>query len=190
MSNDSPPASPLGWDEYFMQLAHGVKLKSKDVSPVGAVLINEDRLVVSTGYNGMARSLEDDPQLLGKKGGDKLDWMVHAEHNAILNAARNGVRTLGCRIYVTKFPCFICLQVLIQAGVMQVYTDDKAYWGNDPLDASHDGKRYVIQKAGFAIEAPNHPSYHPALPPLRHSVRRTTGSEPAPAPNEAEKKAG
>src|SRR5664279_4927500 len=93
-------ATELDWDEYFMQLARTVSAKSKDPNcKVGAVLVSQDHLVVATGFNGLARTLGDDEELLQKKI-DKLDWVVHAEHNAILNAARSGVRTLGCTVYV------------------------------------------------------------------------------------------
>jgi len=155
------------WDDYFVQVARSVSVKSKDPNcKVGAVIVNDDELIVSTGFNGIARRLEDDQHLLGDKFA-KLGWMVHAEQNAIINAARSGVRTLGCKIYVTKFPCFACLQVIVQAGIPWIYTDDNDYWNNDPIDPTHDGKRYVIKEARLTVVAPNHPEYkRPARPSL------------------------
>lgn len=60
---------------------------------VGAIIVSPDNLVVATGFNGLARTLVDDETLLQNKL-EKLGWVVHAEHNAILNAARNGVMTV------------------------------------------------------------------------------------------------
>ena len=165
--------------------------KSKDPNcKVGAVLVSREHLVVSTGFNGMARSLEDDATLLEKKY-EKLDWMIHAEHNAVLNAARSGVTTLGCTVYVNKFPCFSCLQILVQAGIASVYSDDREYWKNDPLDSNHEGKRYVIKRANLNIQAPNHPSYWPKPPSLKPSIRKAPSSVPPPGESEAgHKKSG
>ena len=96
------------WDEYFLAIGHVVKLKSKDPKcPVGAVIVSPDHLVLSTGYNGLARGVADDEQLL-EDVPEKLKWICHAEENAILNAARAGASTRGCTIYVTKFPLLQC----------------------------------------------------------------------------------
>jgi dCMP deaminase len=149
----------MEWDEYFIGIAEAVSKKSKDPnSQVGAVIVSADRLVVSTGYNGMARGLKDDEKTLTDKA-RKLDWVVHAEHNAILNAARFGISMHGCMLYVNKFPCFACLMVIVQAGVVRLYTNDKEYWKNDPLDGDHDGKRYIQRVARIEIAAPNHPEF-------------------------------
>lgn len=165
--------SDLDWDTYFMGVAAAVAAKSKDPNcKVGAVMVSADKLIVATGFNGIARTLEDDSGLLAQKF-DKLGWVVHAEHNAILNAARAGAATLNCTVYVNKFPCFACMQVLVQSGVSRVYTDDREYWGNDPLDGDHSGKRHIIAKSRIMVTAPNHPDFNGKLPVLKPGVRKT-----------------
>lgn len=165
-----------GWDEYFAGIANAVAAKSKDPNcKVGAIIVSPDHLVVATGFNGLARTLPDDQELLGRKI-EKLDWVLHAEHNAVLNAARCGVRTCGCTVYVNKFPCFACLNVLVQAGVTRIYTDDHEYWKHDPCDSDHSGKRFILQRANIEVLAPNHPEYNRAsqtkLPDIRPGVRK------------------
>jgi dCMP deaminase len=163
MDNGEPV---LDWDEYFVGITEAVSRKSKDPNcPVGAVIVSQDHLVISTGYNGMARGLKDDRETLSDKL-KKLNWVVHAEHNAILNAARNGVSTHGCTLYVNKFPCFACMMVIVQAGIVRLYTNDHEYWKHDPLDAAHEGKRYVQRVAKIEIVAPNHPDYRLEPPEL------------------------
>ncbi|MEY2930548.1 MAG: dCMP deaminase [Pseudomonadota bacterium] len=156
---------PLAWDSYFLSIAKAVALKSKDPSTqVGAVLVNDDRLVIATGFNGLARSLYDDTVLLANSR-EKLKWVCHAEQNAVINAARVGVSLLKSTLYVTRFPCFSCCNVIVQAGVRRVYTEDKQYWDHDPLDPLHEGKRYVLQQSGLCVDAPNHPDFASTRPP-------------------------
>lgn len=166
------------WDDYFIGIANAVAGKSKDPNcKVGAIIVSPDKLVVATGFNGLARTLGDDTELLQSKI-EKLDWMVHAEHNAVLNAARAGARTQGSTIYVNKFPCFACLQVLVQAGISGFYTEDREYWKNDPCDSDHSGKRYIISRSSLQVRAPNHPDFSDRLPLLKGTPRKTGQSEP------------
>ena len=84
------------WDEYFYKIARLVAQRSKDEkSPVGAVIVREeDRVLLSSGYNGPAREVLDLPSRL-KNRKDKLPWVCHAEANAIYNAVRSGSRLEG-----------------------------------------------------------------------------------------------
>lgn len=168
---------PLTWDEYFHGIAEAVALKSKDPDcKVGAIIVDQDNLVISTGFNGFPRDISDDAEILSNKN-EKLDWVVHAEHNAVLNAARLGAQVARSTLYVNKFPCFRCLQVIIQAGVGRVYTKDATYWKNDPQDPDHGGKRYLIRQAGLRIDAPRHPSYRPKPPTLQGpGISKTTAA--------------
>jgi dCMP deaminase len=185
MTDGGLQESGVDWDDYFIGIAEAVSKKSKDPScPVGAIIVSSDRLVVSTGFNGMARGLKDDRQTLSDKS-KKLDWVVHAEHNAILNAARYGVSTQGCSLYVNKFPCFACMMVIVQAGIVRLYTSDHEYWKNDPLDASHDGKRYVQRVAQIEIVAPNHPDYKFEPPELMKAGPGLSKASRPPPPAES-----
>jgi dCMP deaminase len=134
------------WDEYFIAIAHIVKLKSKDPRcPVGAVIVSPDNLVLSTGYNGLARGVADDEKLL-ENVPEKLKWICHAEENAILNAARAGASTRDCTIYVTKFPCFNCCNAIVQAGIMRIYTHDDKYWDDDFIDGRPDPHQWKVSQ--------------------------------------------
>lgn len=171
------------WDTYFMSVAYAVSKKSKDGTKVGAVITTQDRLIISTGFNGIPRHLNSffEESIVDDQD-EKLFWMVHAEANAVLNAARTGNQTPGCFLYVNKFPCYGCLQAIIQAGITRIYTDDKAYWRNDRQDPEHEGKKYLIDAAGLEVVAPNHSDYKSAAPP-RLSKTMPTGrgnSEPPP----------
>ena len=107
------------WDERFIRIATEVATWSKDPgTKVGAVLIY-DRRIIATGYNGFPQGILDD-QVRYDKREIKLAYTVHAEVNAILNAAKNGASTNGSTLYVTFSPCVSCATSVVQAGVSTV----------------------------------------------------------------------
>jgi dCMP deaminase len=119
------------WDDYFLGLARQVATRATcDRLHVGCVLVR-DRVVVATGYNGAARGLDhcDDA------GHDVEDGhcvrAVHAEANAVAQAAREGVRVLGATAYATHLPCWPCFRLLLNAGVTRVVFGEP-YRANDP----------------------------------------------------------
>ena len=118
----------LNWDEYFMGIAQLSALRSKDPSTqVGACIVDPNHKVVSIGYNGMPRGVDDDQIPWGHGEGldSKYLYVCHAEFNAILNN-RDGSALNGCRIYVTLFPCNECAKAIVQTGIKEiVYLDDK-----------------------------------------------------------------
>jgi dCMP deaminase len=151
------------WDEYFVIIAEAAKSKSKDIHcPVGAVIVSEDNVVLTTGFNGLPRGIDDDKEILEDQD-EKLKVICHAEQNAIINAARIGIATRGASIYVTKFPCLACCNSIIQAGIKRIYTLDDGYWDNDPFDGKEDGnhwrKRRLLRGTQIIVEAPHHPDY-------------------------------
>lgn len=152
------------WDEYFLWLAEAVARKSKDPRcRVGAVIVSADNILLSTGFNGLARKIHDDEALLSDAS-EKLKVICHAEANAIFNAARTGVKVEGASIYVTKFPCLNCCNAIIQAGISRIHTHDNRFWDDDPLDRDHRHKRAVLRQSGLRVEAPFHPEYMPHAP--------------------------
>ncbi len=116
----------ISWDEYFMGIAMLAAKRSKDPSTqVGACIVSQDNIIISTGYNGMPKGCSDDEFPLEREGADtKYPFVVHAELNAILNA--NGRDLRGSRVYVALFPCNECAKAIIQSGVKEVlYLSDK-----------------------------------------------------------------
>ena len=113
------------WDRRFLRIAEEVRLWSKDPgTKVGCVLVNERR-IISTGYNGFPQTISDDlDRYIDREY--KLSVTVHAEANAILNAAKNGTRVQGSTLYVTFPPCSQCASAIIQAGVAQIVCPDPA----------------------------------------------------------------
>lgn len=137
-------------------MAWAVSVKSKDPKcPVGAVIVSPERVVLSTGFNGLARGVFDDPRLLAKAS-EKIKIICHAEQNAILNAARVGAALNKASIFVTKFPCLACCNAIVQAGITRIYTHDDSYWKDDPLDKNHSRKVRVLKQSGMEVDAPYH----------------------------------
>ena len=111
----------ISWDEYFMGVAMLAARRSKDPSTqVGACIVSQDNIIISTGYNGMPKGCSDDEFPWAREGEDtKYPYVVHAELNAILNA--NGRDLRGSKLYVALFPCNECAKAIIQSGIRQVY---------------------------------------------------------------------
>lgn len=121
------------WDNRFLLLAQHIAGWSKDPSTqVGAVVVDQDKRIVSTGYNGFARGV-DDGRLSTTDREEKLRRTIHAEVNAILYARRD---LTGCTIYVTHPPCARCAAVICQSGIKRVVAvkPEKGFedrWGED-----------------------------------------------------------
>lgn len=108
------------WPEYLMDFAAHAATKSKDSTQVGAVLVApDDRGVLLTAYNGPPAGVVDSPSRRTHRPAKYL-WASHAEANLVAFAARHGIRTAGCTVYVTHKPCASCARSLIQAGVKAV----------------------------------------------------------------------
>lgn len=120
------------WDDYFMGIAQQVSSRSTcDRKHVGAVIVR-DRMILATGYNGSLRGLEhcDDVGHLMEDG--HCVRTVHAEANALVQAARNGMRTEGAGIYVTASPCFSCFKLIANSGIVRIvfgefYRDERIF---------------------------------------------------------------
>ena len=130
-SNISRPT----WDDYFIQIAEIVKTRSTCIRrQVGAVIVNDKRQIVSTGYNGVPRGIEHCTEetctKLFEASGEKNELCpaVHAELNAILQAATAGFNPEGTTLYTTTRPCSNCTMAIINVGIKRVvfiedYTD-------------------------------------------------------------------
>lgn len=118
--------SSIVWDFRFLRLAREVSSWSKDPSTqVGAVIIDDNNRVVSIGYNGFPRSIEDDERLNNRE--EKYKIIVHAEMNALLFANRSLEK---CTLYTYPFmPCPRCASMLIQSGISRVVSPENSHTG-------------------------------------------------------------
>jgi dCMP deaminase len=114
----------MRWTEYFRNLAHNVKLKSKDINTqIGAVIVGKDKEIVSTGYNSFPRGIDDKKDERQERP-EKYYWFEHAERNAIYNAARIGVSTKGTTMYLScGVPCSDCARGIINAGIVRIFCE-------------------------------------------------------------------
>ena len=108
----------MNWPAYLMGFAVHAATKSKDATKVGAVLVGPDREVRLTAFNGPPRGVADTPDRFERPA--KYLFASHAEANLVAFAARAGIRTEDCDVYVTHMPCAGCARTLIQAGVRRV----------------------------------------------------------------------
>jgi dCMP deaminase len=117
------------WDEYFLMLAKLTATRSTCLAfPVGAIIV-KDRQVLATGYNGSPSGSVHCtaqgycyPELSSCDASKTLpSRSVHAEANAIAQAAKHGINTNGASIYVTLEPCLSCLKLIISSGIREVF---------------------------------------------------------------------
>jgi len=117
------------WDEYFMQMAQVVAGRSTCLRrQVGAVIV-KDKQILSTGYNGSPSGLTHCVQTgclrqkLGIPSGERTEICraVHAEQNALVQAAKHGVSISGSDIYTNVQPCVLCTKLIINAGIKRVF---------------------------------------------------------------------
>lgn len=108
------------WDEYFMRIAKEVATRATcPRRSVGAVIVL-DRRILTTGYNGAPHGLAHCTEVGCKIVDGHCQRALHAEQNAILQAALNGVSTRGATVYVTCQPCNACAKMIINAGIERV----------------------------------------------------------------------
>lgn len=151
---DWPPRP--SWQEYFMQIAEVVATRSTCLRRhVGAVLV-KNRQILATGYNGVPRGivhceergcLRDE---LGIPSGERQELCrgLHAEQNAIIQAAYHGVAVAGAEMFVTLQPCVTCAKTLINAGIVAVY-----FQGSYPDQLSMG----LFEEAGTRLIRVDHP---------------------------------
>jgi len=121
------------WDEYFMSVAKLVATRSTCLRHhIGAIVV-KDRRILTTGYNGAPKGtvscLEEGKCMrdeLGIESGTRHEICkaVHAEQNAIIQAAVHGVSIDGGTIYCTHSPCILCAKMIVNAGIMRVISSN------------------------------------------------------------------
>ena len=120
------------WDQYFMAIAKVVASRSTcDRKFVGAVIVR-NRTILSTGYNGSIRGLPHCSEVGHMMENDHCVATIHAEANAILQSARNGVNIDGSTLYVTASPCWNCFKAAANSGIRRIcygefYRDERTF---------------------------------------------------------------
>jgi len=108
------------WDQYFMDIAKQVATRATcDRKHVGAVVVR-DRTILSTGYNGSIRGMPHCDEVGHMMENGHCIATVHAEANAILQAAKNGVRIDGASLYTTASPCWPCFKLIANSGCVRI----------------------------------------------------------------------
>jgi dCMP deaminase len=107
------------WDNMFFATATLWSRKSHDIQTQCGCVLVKNKTIIATGYNGFMRGIDD--YTFPNTRPEKYPFMIHAEANAVYNAARQGQSTEGARAYITAIPCRNCLQMLWQCGITEVY---------------------------------------------------------------------
>lgn len=140
------------WNQRYVEMARTVSTWSKDPSTqVGAVAVDENRRILSVGYNGFPRGINDDAKRYADKE-EKYRLVVHAEMNCIYNATYNGVSLHGSTMYVWGLPvCSDCAKGIIQTGVKMVYwsieKEIPARW-----QESYQNTKAIFEEAGVVFK--------------------------------------
>jgi dCMP deaminase len=153
--------TPPSWDEYFIKIMYMVAEKSKDTKTKVGALIVKDKRIISTGYNGLCRGVNDN--IAGRyERPTKYSWFEHGERNAIFAAARHGIATEGTIMYTNGVPCIDCARAVIQAGITKVivhkaYEDMSASAARQKCDQSqwkghNDVSLTMFKEAGVIVE--------------------------------------
>ena len=141
-----PRENTISWDECFMRMAHVIAQRSKDPSSqVGAVIADQNNVVLGLGYNGFPRGIDSNEFPWEREGGyadTKYAYICHAEENAIYNASG---KVTGSKIYSTLFPCNECAKAIIQNGVTEVIYENDKYHDTETCVAS----RRLLDAAGI-----------------------------------------
>lgn len=126
------PKTRSDWDSYFMEIARVVSSRATcDRKHVGAAIVR-DRMILSTGYNGSIRGLPHCSEAGHMMEDNHCVATIHAEANALIQAARNGVAIDAATIYTTASPCWPCFKLIANAGVRRIvfgefYRDDRIF---------------------------------------------------------------
>jgi dCMP deaminase len=139
------------WDRYFLSICDTVASNCKCRSrQIGAILVR-DKSIISTGYNGPPRNTthcgDTCPRhQAGYGSGEHLELCpaVHAEANAVIDAARKGASVLNCTLYMNSIiPCKSCMGILINAGVIQIVITDSIEYDSLALRLAIDANIYI-----------------------------------------------
>lgn len=142
------------WDEYFLNLAHVVQVRSNCLRISVGVVIVKDRRIIATGYNGTPagikncvdggcqRCLDREKNVLKENERKDLCICIHAEQNALLQSAFHGVSTKGAVMYSTIAPCLQCSKSIANSGIASVIYSE---------EHQDDLGRKLLEEAGVEV---------------------------------------
>ncbi len=138
------------WDTRWLNVAQLIGTWSKDQSrKVGCVIVGTANQILSSGYNGFVRGVDDDLADRHERPA-KYEWTEHAERNAIFNAARTGIALQGATMYLPWFPCAACARAIVQVGLKTLVAirpkREDPQWG-DQFEVSEQ----LLREAGVEI---------------------------------------
>jgi dCMP deaminase len=145
-NNDSRPS----WDEYFMKIAHEVAQRSTCTRRQIGALVVKNKRILATGYNNVPTGCAHCTVVgclrdrMGIPSGERHELCrgIHAEQNAVVQAARYGISIEGSVVYSTAQPCILCAKILINAGITEII-----YEGDYPDDLSLE----LLTEAGVTV---------------------------------------
>ena len=111
------------WDEYFMQIARDVSTRATCLRRLVGAVVVQDKRILTTGYNGAPHGLPHCTEVGCKMQDGHCVRTLHAEQNAIVQGALNGVSLKNASLYVTCQPCNGCAKMIINAGITKVVFD-------------------------------------------------------------------
>ena len=126
---DPQPIKRPSWNNYFMEITHLVSTRSTCLRrKVGAIIV-KDKRILSTGYNGAPKELPHcldvgclrEQMNIPRGERHELCRGIHAEQNAIIQAATSGTDISGAILYSTHYPCSLCIKMLLNASIVKVY---------------------------------------------------------------------
>lgn len=140
------------WIEHYLQMCDLISKMSRDTkTKVGCVLIGADKEVISTGFNGLPRNVNDSVRARYERP-EKYMWFEHAERNAIYNAARHGVPLKGTMLIINGPPCTDCARGIIQAGISTIiYPQDHIFSGRTDWQENIDTATEMLVEGGVSI---------------------------------------
>lgn len=147
------------WNEHFIRIADlEIAQSSEDKSSkVGCVLV-KNREIISTGYNGFPRGCNDSIPERHERP-EKYNWTLHAEINAVINAARQHKCTLDTDAYLNWYPCDHCSGVLVNAGIKRLYCDEEPNWDDIKWGNGFHRARTILEEGGIEVFYLNYKSH-------------------------------
>lgn len=134
------------WDEYFLKLSDLVSTRATCPRLHNGAILVRNRMIISTGYNGAPRKTDQCDEVGCRLINEHCSRTVHAETNAVIQAAYHGISTKGSTCYTRYFPCEHCAKVLINAGV------EKVIYSEVYKNTDQDFTKELFRQAGVKTE--------------------------------------